>query len=152
MTNAVRFATVLLALTCCMAAYALYLQLEMAGVWPTTPVALAQSQTGDLDCEDFARPADAQAQLDADPSDPNNLDADADGRACEAGEDEDGSTASPSATASPQANDDGSSASASASASAIADTGGVDLDVFPLLKDGTCPTPLAAHDGACHPR
>ena len=42
--------------------------------------ALAQE---DLDCIDFDSQAEAQAVLDADPSDPNNLDADEDGQACE---------------------------------------------------------------------
>lgn len=39
----------------------------------------------DLNCDDFATQAEAQATLDADPSgaDPNNLDADDDGEACE---------------------------------------------------------------------
>ena len=45
-----------------------------------SPVALAQQ---DLNCEDFASQADAQAELRADPSDPNNLDAEDDGVACE---------------------------------------------------------------------
>jgi hypothetical protein len=39
----------------------------------------------DLNCGDFADPADAQAVLVADPSDPNNLDGDNDGRACDLG-------------------------------------------------------------------
>jgi hypothetical protein len=39
----------------------------------------------DLNCGDFASQADAQAVLDADPSDPHGLDADGDGIACEAG-------------------------------------------------------------------
>jgi hypothetical protein len=38
-----------------------------------------------FNCPDFADPADAQAVLDADPSDPNILDADNDGMACDAG-------------------------------------------------------------------
>ena len=46
-----------------------------------TPAALAQA--GDLDCADFATQEEAQAMLDADPSDPNGLDADGDGVACE---------------------------------------------------------------------
>lgn len=37
---------------------------------------------GDVDCADFASQAEAQAVLDADPSDPNGLDADNDGTAC----------------------------------------------------------------------
>ncbi len=44
------------------------------------PQALAQA---DLDCADFATQAQAQAELEADPSDPNGLDADDDGIACE---------------------------------------------------------------------
>ena len=39
--------------------------------------------TTDLDCADFATQQDAQAELERDPSDPNNLDADGDGVACE---------------------------------------------------------------------
>ena len=38
---------------------------------------------GDLDCADFATQAEAQAEFDADPTDPNGLDADDDGKACE---------------------------------------------------------------------
>jgi hypothetical protein len=37
----------------------------------------------DRDCADFASQADAQAALEADPSDPERLDADDDGQACE---------------------------------------------------------------------
>jgi hypothetical protein len=37
----------------------------------------------ELDCADFATREEAQAELDADPSDPNDLDADDDGEACE---------------------------------------------------------------------
>jgi hypothetical protein len=37
----------------------------------------------DLDCDDFSSQAEAQAVLDTDPSDPNDLDRDNDGKACE---------------------------------------------------------------------
>ena len=47
-----------------------------------TGATCAQYQ-GHLDCADFASQAEAQAVLDADPSDPNGLDADNDGIACE---------------------------------------------------------------------
>lgn len=47
-------------------------------------------QTGDLDCADFATQEEAQAEFDADPSDPNGLDADNDGIACEPFEDDAG--------------------------------------------------------------
>jgi hypothetical protein len=36
-----------------------------------------------MDCSDFSTQGAAQAALDADPSDPNNLDGDNDGWACE---------------------------------------------------------------------
>jgi hypothetical protein len=39
--------------------------------------------TADLNCADFATQQEAQAELERDPSDPNNLDADDDGEACE---------------------------------------------------------------------
>ncbi len=38
---------------------------------------------GDLDCKDFSSQEDAQANLDANPSDPNGLDRDNDGQACD---------------------------------------------------------------------
>jgi hypothetical protein len=41
------------------------------------------TDSGDLDCADFATQAEAQAEFDADPSDPNGLDADNDRIACE---------------------------------------------------------------------
>ncbi|GAA2775177.1 excalibur calcium-binding domain-containing protein [Kitasatospora cinereorecta] len=44
---------------------------------------ISHAQTGDLDCANFATQEEAQAVLNADPSDPNNLDADHDGIACE---------------------------------------------------------------------
>jgi micrococcal nuclease len=49
-----------------------------------------------MDCGDFSSQAEAQAMLDADPSDPYNLDSDGDGVACE---DIGGGAASPSASA-----------------------------------------------------
>src|SRR5829696_7879766 len=39
-------------------------------------------QTDDLDCEDFETQEEAQATLDQDPADPNNLDPNHDGIAC----------------------------------------------------------------------
>jgi hypothetical protein len=51
------------------------------------PIAIASAsvsagQSDDLDCEDFQTQEEAQAVLDADPSDPNNLDPNGDGIAC----------------------------------------------------------------------
>ncbi len=45
--------------------------------------ATARAQEEDLDCDDFATHADAQAVFNRDTSDPHNLDADGDGLACE---------------------------------------------------------------------
>ena len=65
---------------------------------PTTPPATTTTtppppadndDPADLDCDDFATPAAAQAALDADPSDPNVLDVDGDGLACETGVNDD---------------------------------------------------------------
>ncbi len=160
MTNAARLAGVLLALTCCMAAYALYLQLEMADMLPSMPVAMAQDEDprGGLNCEDFDSQAEAQAELRRDPSDPGVLDEDDgpdDGIACETYPyDDPARDENPvlSATQNNSASASGNTGSASASASAIADTGGPKPDIFPPLDDGTCPTPLEKHDGACFPR
>lgn len=44
------------------------------------PAAMAQDE---LNCDDFNSQEEAQAELDADPSDPHGLDADNDGIACE---------------------------------------------------------------------
>jgi hypothetical protein len=41
------------------------------------------AQQQDLNCADFSSREEAQAELESDPSDPNNLDADDDGQACE---------------------------------------------------------------------
>ncbi len=46
-------------------------------------VSVSAGAQRDLDCDDFDTRAEAQANLDADPSDPNNLDTDDDGNACE---------------------------------------------------------------------
>ena len=43
----------------------------------------AQQAVEELDCASFSSREEAQAELESDPSDPNNLDADDDGQACE---------------------------------------------------------------------
>ena len=98
---------------------------------PASPPA----ERADLDCDDFATQAEAQAEYAADPSDPNGLDADGDGVACEelSGVDDSSISASPEADddASPTASaesDDGSATASAASeadeASALPETGG----------------------------
>jgi hypothetical protein len=44
---------------------------------------VAIAQEDQFDCASFGSQEAAQAELESDPSDPNNLDADDDGRACE---------------------------------------------------------------------
>ena len=46
-------------------------------------VSVARAQENNLNCADFSSQAEAQAELDRNPSAPNNLDADNDGQACE---------------------------------------------------------------------
>ena len=55
--------------------------LAMLAMLVFAPAALAQQ--GDLNCEDFGSQAEAQGNLRANPSDPNNLDTEDDGVACE---------------------------------------------------------------------
>ena len=52
----------------------------ICGAWVVVGASTAYA---DVDCGDLPR-AEAQAKLDADPSDPNHLDGDGDGQACEA--------------------------------------------------------------------
>ena len=53
------------------------------GAAETPPQQSRQYGGGDLDCADFATQEEAQAVLDADPSDPNGLDGEGDGVPCE---------------------------------------------------------------------
>lgn len=59
----------------------------LAGFALLAPVSLAFAQVeafaADRDCKDFKYQEEAQAVLDANPADPNNLDTDHDGIACE---------------------------------------------------------------------
>jgi micrococcal nuclease len=50
---------------------------------PTPDPAPSAPSSGDLDCSDFSTQPEAQAVLDADPSDPNGLDGEGDGVPCE---------------------------------------------------------------------
>src|SRR5215211_2637200 len=47
------------------------------------PVKPAAAQADQYDCASFGSQESAQATLDSDPSDPNNLDSDGNGRACD---------------------------------------------------------------------
>ncbi len=87
----------------------------------------------DLDCEDFGSQQEAQAALDADPSDPNNIDQDGNGIPCEDANlpDESGSSA--------QQDDD------------LLNAGGPALGPVPVMRDGRCPEGYPVRrDDACH--
>src|ERR671916_220562 len=66
---------------------ALLLAPDVASAEPGPPDGAGRSviqsaQTDDFDCEDFETQEEAQAVLDEDPADPNNLDPNRDGVAC----------------------------------------------------------------------
>ena len=132
---------------------------------PKTP---AFAQTDQYDCESFGSQESAQAELERDLSDPNNLDPDANGIACE-GYDYGGGGGSTAATASSSATQDptaSATADPTASATAASDQYQEDLgskNLFnaggpaggpaPLMADGSCPPEYPAkHNGACYPR
>ena len=120
---------------------------------PTTP---AFAQTDQYDCQSFGSQESAQAELERDLSDPNNLDPDADGIACEeydygGGGGSPAPTASPTAAASPPAakvqyqKDLGSDE--------LFDAGGPAGGPAPPMPDGSCPPEYPTeHNGACYTR
>jgi hypothetical protein len=120
---------------------------------PTTP---ALAQEDQYDCASFGSQESAQAELERDLSDPNNLDPDTDGQACEdysyGGGGGGGSTAAATATASAtSAADD--QYDASAGVGSLFDSGGSTSGAVPLMPDGSCPAEFPAErDGACYPR
>jgi len=128
---------------------------------PTTP---AHAQEDQYDCASFGSQESAQAELERDLSDPNNLDPDTDGQACEDynyGGGGGGSTAAATATATAtSAADDQYDASAgidqydaSAGVGSLFDSGGSTSGAAPLMPDGSCPAEFPAErDGACYPR
>ncbi|MCE3551274.1 excalibur calcium-binding domain-containing protein [Pseudonocardia sp. RS11V-5] len=98
----------------------------------TLPLAgIAQAQQADRDCPDFATQAEAQAALDADPSDPERLDADNDGIACESqfGEPATGDSAS---DAGDSADDSGNSVAPVSDSSQDSSTSGGQVRTMPV--------------------
>ncbi len=143
---------------------------------PSTP---ALAQEDQYDCQSFGSQESAQAELDRDPRDPNELDPDDDGQACEdydygstdgSGSASPSSSASPTATSSPSASQDStddasasaspsSSASPTSSASASAqaqddlmNSGGPREGPVPSMPGGGCPAEFPTlHNGLCYP-
>ncbi len=127
--------------------------------YPSKP-AVAQADL--YDCASFGSQESAQAELDRDPSDPNNLDPDGNGRACDDyayGAASSVSASSPSPiSASPSSASPGSGASTSASAPPkpqqiyrLFESGGPRNGPVPLMADGECPVEFPVkHKGLCH--
>lgn len=87
----------------------------------------------DLDCDDFSTQQEAQAALDADPSDPNNIDQDGNGNPCE-----DANLPNGSGGSAQQADD-------------LLNAGGPTLGPVPIMPGGRCPEEYPVkRDDACH--
>jgi hypothetical protein len=95
----------------------------------------------DLDCDDFASQQEAQAALDADSGDPNNIDQDGNGLPCEdANLPDDSSTSQDGPQNSGQQDD-------------LLSSGGPALGPIPMMPDGRCPEEYPVErNGACHVR
>lgn len=89
----------------------------------------------DLDCDDFATQADAQAVYDADPSDPNRLDADDDGIPCE----EDGDGGGTDDGAADDQYDDTAIVTTPPKRDDLLEARGPRSVPVPLMPDGDCP-------------
>ncbi len=120
---------------------------------PTTP---AFAQTDQYDCESFGSQHSAQAELERDLSDPNDLDPDANGIACEEYDYRGGAGGSPTATAL-------SSSAATATTAAhdqyykdlgsrtLFEAGGPTGGPAPPMPDGSCPLEFPTkQSGACY--
>lgn len=131
-------------------------------VYPSKP---AVAQTDLFDCASFDSQESAQAELDRDPSDPNNLDSDGNGRACD--DYAYGTSASVAASSvspsTPAASKSSASASPSSNASAspkpklpqksrnLFASGGPTNGPVPVMANGRCPVEFPVkHKGLCH--
>jgi hypothetical protein len=131
-------------------------------IHPTEPAA---AQTDQFDCSSFGSRDAAQAELERDPSDPNNLDPDGNGRACEGYNYASTVTNSPLPTGSPQGSTSPSSTSPSSASPSSAspspkpgaqvdrnllDAGGPTKGPLPLMPDGGCPREFPTeHNNLC---
>ena len=128
--------------------------------WEQLTATPAFAQTDQYDCQSFGSQESAQAELERDLSDPNNLDPDADGVACE-GYDYGGGggSSSPSATASPSATQEQTASPSAAKVQYEQDVGSKNLfdaggpagGPVPLLPGGRCPSEYPVErGGACY--
>ena len=135
-------------------------------VHPTKPAA---AQANQRDCSGFGSQEAAQAALERDPSDPNDLDSDGNGRACEnyaygtnTANNVSSSSVTPSNASPSNASPSNASPSSSSPSSAspkprprqthdLLDAGGPTNGPVPLMPDGDCPAEFPAkHAGLCY--
>ncbi len=123
---------------------------------PTTP---AFAQTDQYDCESFGSQQSAQAELERDLSDPNDLDPDADGIACEEYDyGGGGGGSSPTARASSGATTAATTAAhdqyhKDLGSRTLFDAGGPAGGSAPPMPDGSCPPEFPTkQNGACYTR
>ena len=127
-------------------------------VYPSKP---AVAQADQYDCASFGSQEAAQAVLDGDPSDPNNLDSDGNGRACDdsaygtsesvAVSSISPTTATPSSAAPGRPSSSASAPPRPQKTHDLFDSGGPTNGPVPLMADGSCPAEFPEkHDGLCH--
>ena len=110
-------------------------------IHPTEPAA---AQTDQYDCSSFGSRDAAQAELERDPSDPNNLDPNGNGRACEDYAYSSSATDSPlPSSPSPKPRPQGDRN--------LLNAGGPTRGPVPLMPDGKCPPEFPTrHNNLCH--
>jgi hypothetical protein len=129
---------------------------------------IAEAQSDQYDCASFGSQQSAQAELERDPSDPNNLDTDGNGRACDDYDYSASTTtqsspspSSPSPSSPSPSSPSPSSASPSSPAPSssprpqgdrnLLDAGGPTYGPAPLMPDGTCPPEFPTkHKNLCY--
>src|SRR5215203_2423478 len=140
------------------------------------PSRAAVAQSDQYDCASFGSQESAQAVLDNDPSDPNNLDSDSNGIACDSYPYGTGGSVAASSVSSNSMSPSSASPSSAASSSAspgkpprseisskasapprpqkthkLFESGGPTNGPIPLMADGGCPAEFPIkHNGLCH--
>ena len=121
------------------------------------PQDTAVAQTDQYDCASFGSQQSAQAELERDPSDPNNLDTDGNGRACD---DYDYGASTTQSSPLPSSPSPSSPSPSSPSPTSnprpagdrnLLDAGGRTHGPAPLMPDGTCPPEFPTkHKNLCY--
>ena len=130
------------------------------------PSERAEAQSDQYDCASFGSRESAQAELERDPSDPNNLDPDGNGRACEDYDYGSSATNSPLPSSPPPSSPSPSSPSPSSPSPSspspspkprpqgdrnLLDAGGPTKGPVPLMPDGNCPPEFPTkHNNVCY--